>query len=354
MPEETGDRAATRQSGHRTEAVADFGAMLVGTRAMGLCLFPEGVSRYSAAGGVFLLFALAAAPSEATTAIYYSSPENTLGWCAGYSTNRAHTCARQQCEKTGTACKAVLECADGWGAVAFSVLPVKGVGASCGTSKSLFARVVALAKCMVASNSICWTDVTFDGGGATQSRDSDQRFDLTFYVQAMLQAHKYDLADADGAYGPATRAAIAAFEADLDREPTGELTVDLFQTLLVAVTGDQNLARILKRSIVDGREEVLSRRAFGHASAPAPETSYSEQLLAWTTEQQRMALSILVAARSPYKCTQPAQSAVLVGDIADGTWQAVCREGAYQLILGDGGSVSVAPASGGVTPGQRP
>ena len=61
--------------------------------------------------------------------IYYSASENAYGWCAGFSHNRAHSCARGYCaDQNAPDCQLVLECADGWGSIAFAESPAVGVG----------------------------------------------------------------------------------------------------------------------------------------------------------------------------------------------------------------------------------
>ncbi|MGH6925319.1 MAG: peptidoglycan-binding domain-containing protein [Propylenella sp.] len=304
--------------------------------------------RGAAAGVMLVLPLMQAAPAHATTAIYYSAPENAYGWCAGFSSNRSHRCAEDYCtENGGTACEAVLECPDGWGAVALAAPPAKGIGASCGKAIPFGARALALATCMAASNALCWTDTTFNGNGDAAGRDADRAFDLTFLVQGMLQINGQSIGSADGEFGPATRAAIEAFEAELDRVPTGILSDELFQTLLVTVGGDQNLARKIKEGALDKTDEAHQRRTYAFSPSPAGPLSYSERLLGFSPEERRMALAILVAANGSSKCTAPALSADLVGEASGGMWLVGCSEGGYTLIMPDGGPRILIPMGGG-------
>lgn len=145
--------------------------------------------RYAAAALLSAL--LCSAPAEAYTVIYRSQG-NGSGWSANASLNRAREEARRNCEARDTGCEAVVECQDGWAAVARSYPAILGFGAACGMSSAFFARVVALAKCMEASNSLCATSDAFDRN-TTLSADSNLQFDRTFFAQAMLQILGYDI-----------------------------------------------------------------------------------------------------------------------------------------------------------------
>jgi hypothetical protein len=300
--------------------------------------------RCTAAVAMLLLPILYSAPAHADTVIYYSAPENSYGWCAGYSRNRAHNCAQSNCASSGgTACEAILNCPDGWGAVARALPPVVGFGASCGRATLFAARAAALAKCMAASNRTCWTDVTFNGNGREASSDSNRQFDMTFFAQAMLQIGGYDLDSADGEFGPRTRAAIKTFQADIGRSPTGDLDDELFRRLLNAVAGSKRVAMKLKKALLDPNEETLRTSAYGYSPTPATVVNYSEELMAWSVEERLMALATLIAVGGGNKCTPPALSGELVGEASGGMWLVACTEGAYQLILSDDGGTVIIP-----------
>src|SRR6188472_3244075 len=114
--------------------------------------------RSAALPGALLLLLLAQTPAHGQTAIYYSAPENAFGWCAGYSYERAQSCARNYCEKYGgTDCRLALDCNSGWGAIAWAESPLRGVGITCGMNEADGARYLALTSCMETAKGMCWT-----------------------------------------------------------------------------------------------------------------------------------------------------------------------------------------------------
>lgn len=289
--------------------------------------------------------------AEAYVTFYYSAPDNVYGWCSYGSADQADSCARRQCaSQGGSACVRVLDCSGGWGAVALAAPPAVGIGATCGWDVAFAARLQALAQCMVRANGLCWTNTVFDPRARTRSAEENLEFDLAFLVQAMLQIRHFDVSSADGKAGPETEAAIRAFEAELDLIPTGTLDFRLFQTLLVAVAGGQNLAARFKAGVLDPNAGVANARAFAEAPLPYPPKTYTGQMLEMTVDQQRMAASILIASGSAGRCTQPAEEAALLGDPAGQTWQVRCREGDYTLMIGAQGETTVIPGGTGSDP----
>jgi hypothetical protein len=310
--------------------------------------------------GAILLLALILPSTQACaeTVIYYSPTENAYGWCAGYSYNRAHSCARNYCaDQNATDCQLALECADGWGAVAFADNPAVGVGMSCGLNKSSFAQSIALANCMAVSNTMCWTDVTFDGSGDTSSAESNREFDITWYSQAMLQLSNYDPGTADGNIGRQTRSAIEEFQVDLGRSATGTLDDELFLRLLDAAGGAQHFSELLKRDVVEPEKSDLSQNMYGYSAAPLAKTSFSEELMTRSEDQRLIALAVQLAT-SNTPCALPALSAEAVPDATSGIWDIECMEGSYTLILNDDGSTIVttnsAPEEASPSPKTQP
>ena len=152
-----------------------------------------------------LVLMLAVAPrAEAATSIAYSSDGNAYGWCAGYGSSRAGSCAVDQCTKSGgKACQQVLACPDGWGAIAFAEEPAVGFAATCSMADAWTARDQAIAACVAASNALCWTDSTFDRNGDEQSKQSNTDTDLLWYAQSLLQLDGFTKSPTDGQWGPA-------------------------------------------------------------------------------------------------------------------------------------------------------
>lgn len=305
------------------------------------------VSRWIALALIAALPLFAWQPSaRAATVIYYSAPGNAYGWCAGFASGRSHGCARGYCvDSGGTACGPVLECGGGWGAVALAQDPARGFGASCGLSNAAFARAVALAACMGASNGLCWTDSTFTGRGESLSADSNRAFDHAYLAQAMLQIRHYDPGSADGELGASTRSAIGALQSDLGRTATGILDDELFDRLLDAVGGAEALAAILKRDVLVPRESDLAGYLYREAPSPAPQMSFSAELMNRTEDARRLALAVILST-SGTKCSLPARSASLVFDADSGMWNVECVEGAYTLILTESGRTIIRNGDG--------
>ena len=285
------------------------------------------------AGALLLLQLFLLSPAKAATAIYYSAPENAYGWCAGYSYIRAHSCARGNCQDAGgNACEPVVECDGGWGAVALADGPAAGIGASCGMGNSFTARSMALVVCMAAAKTLCRTDYTFSGRGSAAAAADNRAFDMTYLAQAMLQIRHYEPGTADGRMGAATRSALKAFQTALGRSPTGFLDDEVFQRLLDAIGGAQNLARIIKRDVADKLSGEFLDRTYADAPTPAPDISFSEELAARTPDEQRLALATVLAS-SNTKCTLPALNAVPLSDPKDGVWSITCAEGSFIVMM---------------------
>ncbi len=282
----------------------------------------------------FLLL-LSPVAARAATVVYYSAPENSYGWCAGYAHTRAQSCARDYCiEAGGTDCRLAVECAGGWGAIAFAQEPAVGVGIACDMGDSASARKAADTVCMVASRTFCWTDVTFSSHARTLSAASNRDFDLTWYAQGMLNARFYAAGPLDGSGGPQTREAIKKFQADLGRPQTGVLDDELFLRLADAVEGATSLSKLVKRDVLDPSADLLAIRSFSGSSKPAPDRTFSEELAERSDEARRLALATLLSTHAN-KCTLPALDA-LTPDPASQLWEIECVEGSFSLsLMGD-------------------
>ncbi len=271
-------------------------------------------------------------PAHAATVVYYSAPENAYGWCAGYGHTRAQSCARKYCiDSGGTDCRLAVECAGGWGAIAFAQDPAVGVGIACDMGDPASARKAADVVCMAASRTFCWTDVTFSRNARMMSAASNRDFDLTWYVQGMLNVRRYEAGSLDGSVGRQTRTAIKKFQADIGRPETGVVDDELFLRLADAVEGAANFAMLAKRDIYDPDEEVLAIRTYAHAPKPAPDRSFSEELAERSEEAQRLALATMLSAHGD-KCTLPALDA-WTPDPTSEYWEIKCVEGSFGLYL---------------------
>jgi peptidoglycan hydrolase-like protein with peptidoglycan-binding domain len=295
--------------------------------------------RFSALAGAVAVLLFVALPVRAATAIYYSAPENTFGWCAGYGPDRSERCARDYCvESGGTDCQLALECKDDWGAIVKAWEPTVGFGAACGLNDAFSARVAAIASCVAASNTLCWTEVTFDEGGDTASDDTDLAFEPTWYVQGMLQLADHEPGTADGNVGRQTADAIRQFQGDIGAPQTGAVDLELFYRLLDAVGGQQDLAQTIERDVFTPRHDRIADIVFANAPSPLPKTSFSEELMARSEEDRLMALATILSVED-VQCTLPATSATLMGDGATAIWNVTCAEGTYVLTLMKGATM---------------
>jgi hypothetical protein len=289
---------------------------------------------FIAAGAMLLLALFLSLPARADSAIYYSPSQNGYGWCAGYSNNRAHSCARNYCaEWGGNDCTLAVECNGGWAAVAQAQEPTSGIGAMCGVNERSFARYIALATCMVASRTLCWTSSTFDGDGDEASEAANRAFDMAWYAQVMLQLAKHDPGTADGELGAGTRAAIREFQTSIGREPTGELNDELFWRLVDSVGGVQRFIRIIEQEVLEKERPEFGDIMYGYSPSPVPALSFTGQLMERSVEDRRMALATFLSS-SGTPCSLPAIEATPT-DPATDVWQVDCAEASYILMMSD-------------------
>ena len=89
---------------------------------------------------------------QAAMAIFYSEPDETYGWAAGYGYAKAEGYAEDECAKAGgTSCRYAIECGGGWGAIALSDDSATGAALACGFGNPDTARGAALGTCMQAT-----------------------------------------------------------------------------------------------------------------------------------------------------------------------------------------------------------
>ena len=292
-----------------------------------------------ALAAVFLLTLHAFAPARAATAIYYSAKDDSYGWCAGYGPKKAKSCAEDNCiGAKGTACELVLECAGGWGAVALPDDPAYGIGASCDLPNAGKARVAALAKCLVATRALCWTDDAWNARGDTVDEDDNTTFDRYWYANVLLQVlgYKTDMTVSDLAKG--AKAALKEFQKAIGRDQTGRLDLELLDRLVDAAGGLQRLAAFVKRDVLDENADELADTAYGDASIAVPEAVYSVALAEGPADRQLLALATYLAQRG-HPCTLPAESAAY--DKQAGSWEVGCAGGkGYTLLISDDGDTT--------------
>jgi peptidoglycan hydrolase-like protein with peptidoglycan-binding domain len=291
----------------------------------------------------FLLVCLAASSASAATAISYSEPDNTYGWCTGYSTSEAPGCAKQWCEQSnGQQCQLALVCDAGWNAIAYADSDeASGFGASCDLGSAYNARLTALASCIVQSRTVCWTEGTFDGSGNERSKDDNGDFDLTWYIQGLLHGLGYDPGSTDGAFGSRTRGAIRAFQADMGLDETGEVSEDLFYILLAKNGGVAFLVAGMEALSESFTSDERSR-IFGASAAPLGNLTYSDELALRSTSVQRVLLADYLRFNDR-DCPMPAARTEIT-DPSNGIWAVTCSGGGdFTITLSaDGNSDTIA------------
>ena len=274
--------------------------------------------------------------AEAATVVYYSDPGEHFGWAAGYSSSRAHRVAESYCRNAGgTECRVALQCAAGGaGAVAFADATARGVGIACGFRRVEDARLMALATCMGTAGALCRTEAAFTGSGRAASQADNEAFDRTLFAQQMLfQLEHLAQGQVDGVYGPRTREAIRAFQARLGLEQDGAISPFLVQRLLNATGGSRGFALAMYEGIVVRAFDEVGDRVYGHASAPVPWRSYSEELAAYSVSEQRLALATILR-RVDLPCTLPARQAAPFPEDGSGIWRVECDEANYTVTVG--------------------
>ncbi|MCO5131429.1 MAG: peptidoglycan-binding protein [Xanthobacteraceae bacterium] len=286
------------------------------------------------------------APAFAASAISHSVPENVYGWCAGYAPGRADRCAQQRCQKQGgTACQIVVGCV-GPGATAFAERPARGFGAAClGDERS--ARMAALIGCISATNSLCWTSVTFASNGRASDASANLRFDQVWIAQIALQLLTFFKEAADGSLSEATQAAVGAFQKEIGRAPTGTIDEELLRRMVDAVGGPRHLAGIIKRVQLSSLERQLVGakpvRLFYTALNALPPEKPQQYFKRLNGEELKQALTTYMKARGA-ACKTPSPS---VSTISESIWIVVCNDVTYNVVFNEGGYSMI--TGGGLT-----
>lgn len=238
------------------------------------------LERFATFVPLLLLLALLPRDAAAQTAVYYSKPENTYGWCADYGSYAAtRQCAQGYCAQSGSDCRLVLECEGGWAAIASSQ---NGFGAACKRNSTFYARQWALVYCIVASGELCGTDYTFYGG-TQQSEAENKAFDDAWYAQLLLQRVGYDLGIVDGVVGAKTRKAIRDYQQSRGLPVTGEITSELMDKLLAEKGGVSEVVAIVKRELYEDETNPSPDITYGasRTATPVADTAYADALAAY-------------------------------------------------------------------------
>jgi hypothetical protein len=197
--------------------------------------------------------------------------------------------------------------------------------------------MAALAACVVATRTLCWTDAAFNRSGRAASKSDNIAFDRAWYAQALMKMIGYDIADFAV---PLRRPAVEAlrdFQKTIGRTPTGKVDAEIVDRLLDAARGAQRLGRSLKKNLLDANSDI-SDVTFASALRAVPERTFAEELEQGPDDRRLLALATILSARG-HACSLPARGARLVSE--ESGWQVECAEGRFQLILSDDGDTVV-------------
>lgn len=274
--------------------------------------------------------------AQAATAIFYSEPDETYGWAAGYGYAKAEARAQSECQGSGgKTCRFAIECGGGWGAVAISDDSATGAAFACGFTSSGTARGAALGVCMQATRAMCWTESAFDGNGNTIAAAKNDQFDMVWYAQFMLigQGFLDSKTILDGTDGPLTRSGVKAFQTKIGLPADGKITIDLVWRLLNGEGGPQELARRFGKAYAKFMPE-WENHLMSFGTTPVPATTYSEALATYSRDEQLLGLAtILQLADQP--CTLPARDAEAIPPDGSGGWHVMCDGADYTMLLND-------------------
>ena len=294
-----------------------------------------------------MLVPASAAWAEASISIDTSNLN--YGWCAGYASERATTCAQDECQDGGNTCQQVLSCEDGWGAI---VSPSDGTAlvAVCGVGNAMTARQQAIAACVAALDELCWTNTTFGPNAQQESKDDNYNFDLVWYAQSLLQLENFTTSGSDGVMGPATRSALAKFNTAIGRSPETPLDEETLNRLIDGAEGIHRFAALLKANVVDPARPNLVNKIYSSATTTPTDISFTQELLQESDPDRRTALATLLSVNGN-ACSLPATDATLMGLPATSvSWAVDCAQASYTMIIPSGGSLVV--MSGAPTPSQ--
>lgn len=290
---------------------------------------------------LLLLAATSLASAQAATVVFYSKTSGSYGWCAGsrYGYASGETCANQSCAQYGgTDCTLAVECAGGWAATAFAEPPASGFGTSCGWNGALGARAWALIDCMLASNTFCHLDQTFDRNGNQRSDRDNQAFDQVWLTQVLLDLNGNNAGSYDGELGPKTSAGVRAFQLKVGLAQTGLIDDTLLAMLRDGMGGPGALLNLMKTD--PNYVGKIPADTFSFSSAPRPDRTLGEELALLTEAARRQTLGIMLDATST-PCSLPARNVAVEAHSEFAKWDVECAEGSYRISVNGPGKWSV-------------
>lgn len=286
---------------------------------------------------VFTALLLACLPVEAATSIAYDPETGDWGWAYGYSALKADQVATDGCEDTSN-CRIAVQCPDGAGSIAAPDSDAKGVGMVCGASSLISARQAALILCIAATQTMCWTEGSFDTRGNSQSADANGAFDRTYYLQQILYANDLDTGNTDGDFGPRTRSQLFALQDKLGMPKSDLVDGQLIYNLLPLTNGISGIAAGLS-NLLPGIIDGIENHTYSFAAAERPFRTIGADMSFYPDDRQRLMLAIYLNGDGDgtFPCSIPARSAEPLDSQAS-VWNVRCEEGDYTLFFAEQGS----------------
>jgi hypothetical protein len=276
-----------------------------------------------------------AAPVKADTAVFYSKPEDTFGWSAGWAPSRAAAEAQRYCQNGGgTACEQVLACRGGWGAVAYAEAPVIGVGAVCGLANSQAASNWAFTSCIVATGGVCKLDTLFyDSGRSVQTYDNAASERLRFLQWSL--STRFDVGTIDGQMGASTKAAIEAAQTHFGLPVTGQMDDELLARAIKSIGGIRAVADEFRRGLENRRKAQPLPPGYEYAWGPNPPKPLwtGERLAATYDTGDQMHVLARALTHLGVACKEPAQYGAPQPQLGSNIWRVDCAEGTYYVSL---------------------
>jgi hypothetical protein len=286
-------------------------------------------------------------PVRAEMAVAWSAPDRSYGWCADADAAAAGRCAADYCRDAGgAACQTLVTCAAGFTAMAKPEKPATGIAVACGLSSPDWARIMALAACVSASETLCWTDAAVMPDGSEIDPSQNEPFDLALYAGLMLEGQGYGPVGTSGATTPELTAAVLAFQRDMARPETGSTAAPLLFDLIAAAGGRTVVANAIRTGVLERYGGSLAGNIAVAMTATRPRSRFTDDLAAMSAVDRADAMAALVRA-SGASCAAPVALANLPPGIPD-IFTLTCADQVHVVVMQpDGGrtvqSTPVAP-----------
>jgi hypothetical protein len=197
---------------------------------------------------------------------------------------------------------------------------------------------------MLASNTFCHVDQTFDRGGNVRSEADNRTFDQIWFAQVLLDLSNNNAGTYDGEMGPKTRAAIRAFQKQIGVPQTGEVDDALIAQLRDGMGGAGALLDLMRND--PSYVGKVPDYTFSYSASPVPTTTLGEEIMLRSEADRRMALATMLnTANVP--CSRPARSVAVYAETKFADWHIDCADGAHRLSVTGPGAWKVYDDGGG-------